>query len=251
MDIAKLDAWYSPSQRRTAVSLLMKRVGVTRTRAECFVRLWVYLSVKQLQESQPRLKPPLAKLELPATEVQCTHREAAELFYCDSDRGSDRAAGMMLDKLAALGLIKKHFDGNATAIEIQPVSEILDAAEPQKPIQLQLDNFNPRCDAILVANLLATNYNWMNRNTNAVPYKIAKILRLLASQYSKGMRVLRRSDNLNPVGFYLFYPTASESEVNFFNAPSKSLHLSSISDIDPFKMALPGDLNCQSVFVRS
>ena len=123
MDIAKLDAWYSQSQRRTAVSLLMKRVGVTRTRAECFIRLWVYLSVKQLQESQPRLKPPLAKLELLATEVQCTHREAAELFYSDSDRGSDRAAGMMLDKLAALGLIAKHFDGNATAIEIQPISD--------------------------------------------------------------------------------------------------------------------------------
>ncbi|MBD1829084.1 hypothetical protein NDI47_05725 [Microcoleus vaginatus GB1-A2] len=251
MDIAQLDTWYSPSQRRTAVSLLMKRVGVTRTRAECFVRLWVYLSVKQLQESQPRLKPPLAKLELPATEVQCTHREAAELFYCDSDRGSDRAAGMMLDKLAALGLIAKHFDGNATAIQIQPVSEILNVAEPQKPVQLELDNFNPRCDAVIVANLLATNYNWMNRNTNTVPYKIAKILRLLARQYSKGMRVLRRSDNLNPVGFYLLYPTASESEVNFFNAPSKSLHLSSISDIDPFDMALPGDQNCQSVFVRS
>ncbi|UNU24405.1 hypothetical protein [Microcoleus vaginatus] len=251
MDIAKLDTWYSPSQRRTAVSLLMKRVGVTRTRAECFIRLWVYLSVKQLQESQPRLKPPLAKLEVPATEVQCTHREAAELFYCDSDRGSDRAAGMMLDKLEALGLIKKHFDGNTTEIEIQPIPEILNVAEPPKPVQLQLDNFNPRCDAILVANLLATNYNWMNRNTNAVPQKIAKILRLLARQYSKGMRVLRRSDNLNPVGFYFFYPTASESEVNFFNAPSKSLHLSSISDIDPFKMALPGDINCQSVFVRS
>ncbi|MEG4854063.1 hypothetical protein QUB10_24625 [Microcoleus sp. B5-D4] len=251
MDIAKLDTWYSPSQRRTVVSLLMKRVGVTRTRAECFIRLWVYLSVKQLQESQPRLKPPLAKLEVPATEVQCTHREAAELFYCDSDRGSDRAAGMMLDKLAALGLIAKHFDGNATAIQIQPVSEILETAEPQKPVQLELDDFNPRCDAIIVANLLATNYNWMNRNTNAVPHKIAKILRLLADKYSKGMRVLRRSDNLNPVGFYLLYPTASESEVNFFNAPSKSLHLSSISDIDPFKMALPGDQNCQSVFVRS
>ncbi len=251
MDITKLNAWYSQSQRRTAVSLLMKRVGVTRTRAECFIRLWIYLLVKQLQESQPRIKPPLAKLELPQAEIQCTHREAAELFYCDSDRGSDRAAGMMLDKLAALGLIAKHFDGNATAIQIQPVSEILKVSEPQQPVQLQLDNFNPRCDAILVANLLATNYNWMNRNTNAVPQKIAKILRLLASQYSKGMRVLRRCDNLNPVGFYLLYPTASESEVNFFNAPSKSLHLSSISDIDPFNMALPGDLNCQSVFVRS
>jgi hypothetical protein len=251
MDIAKLDTWYSPSQRRTAVSLLMKRVGVTRTRAECFIRLWIYLLVKQLQESQPRLQPPLAKLELPATEVQCTHREAAELFYCDSDRGSYRAAGMMLDKLAALGLIAKHFDGNATAIEIKPVSEILDAAQPENPVKLKLDDFNPRCDAIPVANLLATNYNWMNRNTNAVPYKIAKILRLLASQYSKGMRVLRRCDNLNPVGFYLLYPTASESEVNFFNAPSKSLHLSSLSDIDPFNMALPGDKNCQSVFIRS
>ena len=251
MDIAKLDAWYSQSQRRTAVSLLMKRVGVTRTRAECFVRLWIYLLVKQLQESQPQIKPPLAKLELLETEVQCTHREAAELFYSDSDRGSDRAAGMMLDKLAALGLIAKHFDGNATAIQIQPLSEILNVAEPQKPVQLQLDNFNARCDAIPVANLLATNYNWMNRNTNAVPQKIAKILRLLASQYSNGMRVLRRCDNLNPVGFYLLYPTATESEVNFFNAPSKSLHLSSLSDIDPFKMALPGDQNCQSVFIRS
>ncbi|MEG4575854.1 hypothetical protein QUA56_24765 [Microcoleus sp. N3A4] len=251
MDFEQLNVWYSQSQRRTAVSLLMKRVGVTRTRAECFIRLWIYLLVKQLQENQPRLKPPLAKLELPATEVQCTHREAAELFYCDSDRGSDRAAGMMLDKLAALGLIKKHFDGNTTEIEIQPIPEILNISEPQKPVQLELDNFNPRCDAIPVANLLATNYNWMNRNTNAVPYKIVKILRLLADRYSKGMRVLRRSDNLNPVGFYLLYPTATESEVNFFNAPSKSLHLSSISEIDPFNMALPGDPNCQSVFVRS
>ncbi|NJK68890.1 MAG: hypothetical protein HC789_18235 [Microcoleus sp. CSU_2_2] len=251
MDFEQLDAWYSQSQRRAAVSLLMQRVGVTRTRAECFVRLWIYLLVKQLQESQPRIKPPLAKLQLLETEVQCTHREAAELFYCDSDRGSDRAAGMMLDKLEALGLIKKHFDGNTTAIEIPPVPEILNVAEPQKPVQLQIDNFNPRCDAIPIANLLATNYNWMNRNTNAVPHKIAKILRLLASQYSKGMRVLRRCDNLNPVGFYLLYPTATESEVNFFNDPSKSLHLSSISDVDPFNMALPGDRNCQSIFIRS
>ncbi len=251
MDIAKLDSWYSQSQRRAAVSLLMKRVGVTRTRAECFVRLWIYLSVKQLQESQPRLKPPLTKLELPATEVQCTHREAAELFYSDSDRGSDRAAGMMLDKLAALGLIAKHFDGNATAIQIQPIPEILDPPKPENSVKLKLDDFNPRCDAIPVANLLASYYNWMNRSTNAVPQKIAKVIRLSAAQYSKGMRVLRRCDNLNPVGFYLLYPTASESDVNFFSAPSKSLHLGSVSDIDPFKMALPGDRNCQSVFVRS
>ncbi len=29
-----------------------------------------------------------------------------------------------------------------------------------------------------------------------------------SSQYPSGMRVLRRADNLNPVGFYLMYPTA-------------------------------------------
>ncbi|NJK73538.1 MAG: hypothetical protein HC849_08340 [Oscillatoriales cyanobacterium RU_3_3] len=251
MDITELNAWYSQSQRRAAASLLMKRVGVTRTRAECFIRLWVYLLVKQLQESQPKLKPPLSKLQLLETEIQCTHREAAELFYCDSDRGSDRAAGMMLDMLEALELITKHFDGNATVIEIQPVPEILDPAESENPVQLKVDDFNPRCDAIPVANLLATNYNWMNRNNNAVPRNIARILRVLAGQYSKGMGVLRRCDNFQPVGFYLLYPTAAESEVNFFNAPSKSLHLSSVSDVDPFKIAVPGDENCLSVFVRS
>ena len=65
------------------------------------------------------------------------------------------------------------------------------------------------------------------------------------------MRVLRRSDNLNPVGFYLLYPTASESEHNFFTNPTQGLHLSSVSNIDPFKMAKPKDESCLSIFIRS
>ncbi len=251
MDVEQLDDWYSRSQRRALVELLVKRVGLTRTRAEYFVRLWVYLLVKQLIERQPRKKPPLEKLELPSEALQCTHREAAELFYSDGDRGSDRAAGMMLDKLEALGLIKKHFDGNTTTIEIQPLPEIVGTVEPDPLVKLKIDAFDPGSDAIPVANLLATNYNWMNRNSNAVPYKIVKFLREWASQYSKGMRVLRREDNLNTVGFYLLYPTASSSDVNFFSSPSKSLHFSSASDVDPFQMAIPGDENCVSVFVRS
>lgn len=250
MDLVQLDTWWPREQRRTLVSLLMKRVGLTRTRAESFVRLWVYLLVKQSQERRLPLKPPLEKLDLPDGGVQCTHREAAELFYSDSDRGSDRAAGMMLDKLAALGLIKKSFDGNTTSIEIQPLPEIRETGPLELP-PLEIDDFDPRCDAIPVANLLAKNYNWMNRNTNAVPYRIAKILRVWASQYVKGMRVLRRTDNLNPVGFYLLYPTARESDINFFRAPSKSLHLSSVSEIDPLTIAQPGDETCLSVFVRS
>jgi hypothetical protein len=76
-------------------------------------------------------------------------------------------------------------------------------------------------------------------------------LRGWAKEYTTGMRVLRRVDNLNPVGFYLLYPTASESEANFFTSPNKSLHLSAINEQDPFKMASVGDENCLSVFIRS
>lgn len=251
MEIAELDRWFSVEQQRHYVSILMGRVGLTRRRAECFVRLWVYLLLKQQQANRQTLKQPLAKLDLPDGDVPCTHREAAELFYSDKERGSDRAAGMMLDKLAALGLIKKYFDGNTTSIEIQFLSELMVATESISTIQLHPDDFNPRCDAIPVANLLARNYKWMNKNTNPVPHKIVRILRNWASQYSTGMRVLRRSDNLNASGFYILFPTASESEVNFFSPPSKSLHLSSASEIDPFTMAMPGDKNCISVFVRS
>lgn len=247
IDAEQLDRWYPPQQRRHLAARLVKRLGITGTRAEFFLRLWIYLLVKQ-----QATRGSLSELVLPQGAVECTHREAAELFYCDRDSGSDRAAGMMLDKLAALGLIRKHFDGNTTNIEILPASEILDASESEsEQVPLQIDTFDPRSDAIPVANLLAPNYNWMNRNKNAIPYRIAKILRAWAKQYDRGLRVLRRQDNLNPVGFYALYPVASVSEVLFFEAPSKGLHLSSVAEVDPFQMAVPGDEECLAVFVRS
>ena len=228
----------------------MGRVGLTRRRAECFIKLWAYLWLKQQQELNIPCAP-VETLELPQGWVSCTCREAADLFYANSERGSDRSAGMMLDKLAALGLIKKTFDGNTLAIAIQPLPELQQTTAPPTLPPIQPDAFDPRCDAIPIANLLATNYNWMNRNANAVPYRIAELLRGWADQYAKGMRVLRRRDNSTPVGFYLFYPTKRTSEVNFFGPASQGLHLSSTSDIDPFEMALPGDLECRSIFVRS
>jgi hypothetical protein len=251
MDIEELDRWFSREQRDKLGTILMKRVGITRTRTECFLRLWVYLLVKQKRESDARIKPPLTKLELLIKEVSCTHREAAELFYCDRERGSDRAAGMMLDKLAALRLIKKSFDGNTSNIEIQPISEILEASYIEVPIQLQIDLFNPRCDAILVATLLSTNYHWLNRSSENVQ-TIAKRLRFWASQYPNGMRVLRRTDNLNPVGFYCLYPVRDTSEKNFSIPSTKVFTLASKDpDFEPFEMAAPGDKNCLSIFIRS
>jgi hypothetical protein len=248
MDAEQISAWLPQKQQELLITQAIGLVGVTRVRAECWLRLWIYLLVKERLAEQPRLQPPLGELTLPTVAISCTHREAAEIFYHDREQGSDRAAGMMLDKLAALGLIHKQFDGNTTRITIQPLLPVVKAIEAA---ELEMAEFDPRCDAITVANLLASNYNWMNRNTAAVPQRIAQLMRQWSRQYPVGMRVLRRSDNLNPVGFCLLYPTTSNSDANFFGSPTQGLHFSSMIDVDPFELATPGDLNCVSLFVRS
>jgi hypothetical protein len=251
MGAFQADQWLPVEQQKQLVSQLMKRVGLTRVRAECFVRLWIYLLVKEIQAEATNCQPPLTKLTQPKGAVICTLKETAELFYNDKEQGSERSAGMMLDKLAALGLIHKYFDGNTTQITIQNLLEELQEPAEAELAALKLDNFDPRCDAIPVANLLAKYYNWMNRNTEALPYRISRWLREWAKHYAQGMRVLRRCDNLNPVGFYLLYPTACESEPLFFGSASKGLHLSGMTEVDPFKVAILGDLDCVSVFARS
>jgi hypothetical protein len=247
-----IDQWFPVEQQRIYISMLIGRFGLTRCRAKYFVRLWAYLLLKQ-QEQQEELKQyfkkPLTKLKIPKGFIPCTLREADAVFYCNSERGSERAAGIMLNQLATLGLIEKKFDGNNICIQILLQPTLMDDQSPEA-IPLKVDVFDPETDAIPVANFLAENYKWMNNHT-AAPYKIANILPQWAEQYPTGMRVLRRCDNYHPVGFYAFYPVAKESEKNFFLPPSKSLHLSSASEIDPITMALPGDQGCTSVFVRS
>lgn len=250
MEPKELELWLDRDRQHQILDRLIERLGLTRARGECFLRLWIYLLVKEQRELNPQIKPPLLKLTLLARSVSCSHREAAELFYSDCERGSDRSAGMMLDKLAALGLIRKQFDGNISRIEIIATAADLEP-EITKEVEIKIEPFDPRCDAIPIANLLAANYNWMNHNTEATPHRIVNILRQWARQYDRGMRVLRRQDNLNPIGFYILYPTVAASVPNFFIAPSKSLHLSAICDSDPFIMAQAGDLDCVSVFIRS
>jgi hypothetical protein len=246
MDVTQLDQWFPPASRQPIVAQLVKRVGLTGIRAEYFVRLWVYLLVKQQGD---RFQSPLTALQPLEHPVACSLHEVAALFYYDQDQGSDRSAGMILTKLVALGLITKTFDGNITQIDIPAIPELLAVAPPIAAVVI--DQFDPRCDAIPVANMLAQNYNWMNRNQETVPHRIVQLLRQWASQYAVGMRVLRRCDNHNPVGFYLLYPIAKVSESNFFTSPSKGSHLSSMKSIDPFVMAAIGDPECVAVFIRS
>ncbi len=92
----------------------------------------------------------------------------------------------------------------------------------------------------------------MNRSLDIVPYRITRLLRQWAKQYPTGMRVLRRTGNLNPVvGFYLLYPTTADSEITFSSSPIKGLHLASLNEVDPFALATPSDPDCVAVFIRS
>lgn len=247
-----LEQWFPIEQQLSYVSMLVKRGGgLTKRRAEYFVRLWAYLLVKQLEESGRRLVQPLTKLELPQGWIACTHREAAELFYSEKDRGSDRAAGMMIDQLAALGLIEKQFDGHTTCIQIMPWSELLDPPQPAEPVELIIDDFNLRTDAVPVANLIDRHYVQTAKDATATPHQITQTLRNWARQYATGMRVLRRSDNQQPVGISIIFPTVKESEENFFLPPGKTRFFTSDMQNDPFQMAVPGDVDCSCVFLRA
>jgi hypothetical protein len=126
--------------------------------------------------------------------VSCSHREAAELFYSDRERGSDRSAGMMLDKLAALGLIRKQFDGNISRIEILAVAAEL---EPEKTaaVEITIEPFDPRCDAIPVANrsrlyrsLSSTFLGRYSKNSHRNASRFSEFMRSLYDDYSSHLR---------------------------------------------------------------
>ncbi len=246
----ELDHWFTPECQQHYIVLWSGRMGLTQRRAECLVRLWAYLFLKR-QQAVTQLPPlPITRLQPLAEPVTCSHREAAQLFYTGKAQGSDRAAGMMLDQLAALGLIDKQFDGNNICIQIRAVPELIEAPSLSPLPRVQPDAFNPRTDAIPVASLLTHTYGWLVKDAAIAQPKIIKVLRTWAQQYPTGMRVLRRCDNLQPVGMSILFPVTSESEINFFTPPAKSFYLTSKAKSDPFRMASPGDMNCTAVFER-
>ncbi|MDX2229813.1 MAG: hypothetical protein NW220_09260 [Leptolyngbyaceae cyanobacterium bins.349] len=250
VDPESLDRWFAPHHQATYVSILQGRGGLTRRRAEYFVRLWAYLLLKQHSLTQQPLQP-LTQLSPTDSLISCTHREAAALFYGQKERGSDRAAGMMIDQFSALGLLEKRFDGQTLCLRICPLPELAIEPKAEEPVQLQTDQFNPRTDAIPVAGLIRQTYAMTADETAISVQRIARILRQWANDYPLGLRVLRRCDNHNPVGIALLYPTASESEHVFSRPPAKSFYLTSNVDVDPVKMATPGDEQCMSVYVRA
>jgi len=96
MDVEQLNLWFPPPQQQEWISRLAQHLGMTRMRAEYFLRLWIFAAVAHQRRHNPDAQPPLATLDAPPEPVICTHNDAADLFYGDKNQGSDRAAGMML-----------------------------------------------------------------------------------------------------------------------------------------------------------
>lgn len=252
MDISELNQWVSEERQTQLIERLLssQEVGLTKKRAIYLVRLCIYVCVQQRLKTQPDMRAPLTTLLPTSAFIVCTHKDAAGLFYGDQDQGDERAAGLMLKTLDRLGFIEKRFLGNETEIKIHLSASKLQECAEDVSVTLKIDDFHAR-DAVPISMLLAERYNWMNRDTRAIPNRIARLLRQWARDYSKGMRVLRREDNQSPVGFYLLHAITADSELIFSRPPIEGLHLGSLRDEDPFTMALPGDEDCQSIFVRS
>ena len=254
LEPSRLDQWFSVERQTHYIQQVRQQIEITRRRAECFVRLWAYLLLKQRvteQEQEQGAIKSIVKLIPVQGDSLCSHREAADVFYANRERGSDRAAGMMLDELAKLNLISRTFDGNVSTIRVRPLANLDHGLETLTSVPLDADAFNPRMDAVFSAQLLATHYDWLPGDPNATAYKISQALRRWSAHYSLSIRVLRQRRQPGVVGVYSLFPVAARSNIHFFNHPGRSLYLSTDKDIDPLEMAKPGDRECTVVFVRS
>ena len=103
---ALLDQWFPIGRQKHYTQQIRKQMGITQRRAQYFVRLWAYLMLKKRAKDhgdaweQTLTKGVLVELTPVGEELPCSHSEAAEVFYANSDRGGDRSAGMMIDELA-------------------------------------------------------------------------------------------------------------------------------------------------------
>ncbi|MBE9032946.1 hypothetical protein IQ266_24730 [filamentous cyanobacterium LEGE 11480] len=246
-----IDRVFAPGLQKDYIKDFQKRGGLTRRRSECFVRLWGYLLWKYqstITESDAPLQ--ITELELVPEFISCTHREAAVLFYPDAERGSDRSAGLMMDKLVALGLLDKQFDGQTQCWKVREQPEMVLVEDEVAP-NVIADYFNPITDSVQAGRLMTRAFSELVRDASATAYKITKSLRKWGKIYAPCIRVLRREDTQNPVGVIVLYPTAEKSEQLFFDSPSKGFYMTNDREDDPFEMAHPGDETCTCIYVRA
>jgi hypothetical protein len=64
-DAEVLHHWLPEVAYQQYRELAMARVGMTRRRADCFLRLWLYLFLKEKHQQKALPEPPLQNLDFP------------------------------------------------------------------------------------------------------------------------------------------------------------------------------------------
>jgi hypothetical protein len=242
-----INQWFPLEVQHRYVDQVIGQSGLTRRQATCFVRLWAYACYLQ-----GKSQTPLRSLSRQVHQVTCSHADAANLFYADQPRGSERAAGLMINQLVKKNLVKRStFDGQPSQLRLQIPPSFLPPPEVANSVQVTVDAFNARKDAPLVASFIDESYSWVCQRADSASYKITRVLRRWATQYPTGLRVLRTTADDSPIGFAAFYPVHPQSEEKFHSPPSASLYLVTLDDTDPIQLADSGDPECYAVFVRA
>ncbi|MEB3210728.1 MAG: hypothetical protein VKL39_05215 [Leptolyngbyaceae bacterium] len=247
LDASNISEWFPRTEQNRYVEAIAGQSGLTRKQATCLVRLWGYAVLQHSGKSEP-----ITSLNQQVTTVICSHRDAANLFYYDQSRGSERSAGMMIDQLVEKRLMQREpFDGGPTRLSLQiPETFIPKDANPDHS-SVYADAFQVRRDTSFVATLIEDSYSWVSHQVEAPTFQITKGLRRWYEKCPNGLRVLRKESDQEPVGFAALYPVHGDSEENFHYPPGKSLYLSTPDIEDPMKMAPPGDATCYAIFIRA
>ena len=246
-----VEEWFPLDIQSKYIDHIVHQPGlkITRRQATYFVRLWGYgYLIQQGLEAAP-----ITTLKRTVGSFYCSHSDAADLFYTET-QGTPRAAGQMVDKLASKNLLRRgEADGVATRLSLNIPQSFELPNEEAINDSFFPDAFDPRNDATLVASFLEDLYSYDPERPESMLYNIKKGLRQWARQYPEGLRVLRRESTQEPVGFAAFLPAHPDSEEKFDLSPSLSVHLSrlNVREEDPIKVATKGDPDCYTVFVRS
>ncbi len=246
----EVEEWFPLDVQTKYIEHIVHQPGlkITLRQATYFVRLWGYGYLMQRGMDHA----PISTLKRQVSSFYCSHRDAADLFYTQT-QGTHRAAGQMLDKLASKNLLRRgEADGVATRLSLN-IPHSFEIVEDDEDDTFYPDSFDPRNDSTLVANILENVYSYDSERPESMLHSIKRGLRQWARQYPEGLRVLRRSSNKEPIGFAALLPAHPDSEEKFDLSPSRSLHLSrlDVREEDPIKIATKGDPDCYTVFVRS
>lgn len=245
-----VEEWFPLDTQNKYIEHIVRQPGlkITLRQATYLVRLWGYGYLKQHGMDHA----PITTLNRQVSSFYCSHSDAANLFYTQT-QGTPRAAGQMLDKLATKKLLKRgETDGVATRLSLN-IPQNFELPEKVENETFYTDAFDLRNDTTLVASFLEKVYSYDTKRPVAMLYSIKKGLRQWGRQNPEGLRVLRRTSDNAAVGFAAFFPTHPDSEEKFDLPPSHSLYLSRLDtqEEDPIKLASKGEPDCYTVFVRS